>query len=224
MTRFKICGVRDVDSALAAAEAGADFLGFNFVHGVRRQLTFEQGRSIISRVAGELGDDRPGLVGLFADQEIDEVNEIIASCGLEYAQLCGSEEPDYWDQVRANIIKQVRVKPLASEQETVDATLVRVKDVVSRGNIALLDSYKKGALGGTGHTFDWSIAAQVAQEYDVVLAGGLAPDNVVTAIRHVNPWMVDVSTGVETDGAKDPTRIRAFAEAVRSASSEAVDS
>ena len=129
----------------------------------------------------ELGEDRPGLVGLFADQEIDEVKEIIASCGLEYAQLCGSEEPDYWDQVRANIIKQVRVKPLASEQETVDATLARVKDVVSRGNIALLDSYKKGALGGTGHTFDWSIAAQVAQEYDVVLAGGLSPDNVATS-------------------------------------------
>ena len=175
MTRFKICGLRDVESSLAAADAGADFLGFNFVHGVRRQITFEEGRSIISRVAGEVGEDRPGLVGLFADQDIDEVNEIIASCDLDYAQLCGSEEPDYWDQVRANIIKQIRVKPLASEQETVDATLARVKDVVSRGNIALLDSYKKGALGGTGHTFDWSIAAQVAQEYDVVLAGGLAP-------------------------------------------------
>jgi phosphoribosylanthranilate isomerase len=224
MTRFKICGLRDVESSLAAADAGADFLGFNFVHGVRRQITFEEGRSIISRVAGEVGEDRPGLVGLFADQDIDEVNEIIASCDLDYAQLCGSEEPDYWDQVRANIIKQIKVKPLASEQETVDATLARVKDVVSRGNIALLDSYKKGALGGTGHTFDWSIAAQVAQEYDVVLAGGLSPDNVARAIRQVNPWMVDVSTGVETDGVKDPTRIRAFAEAVRSASSEAVDS
>ena len=217
MTRFKICGLRDVESSLAAADAGADFLGFNFVHGVRRQITFEEGRSIISRVAGEVGEDRPGLVGLFADQDIDEVNEIIASCDLDYAQLCGSEEPDYWDQVRANIIKQIKVKPLASEQETVEATLVRVKDVVSRGNIALLDSYKKGALGGTGHTFDWSIAAQVAQEYDVVLAGGLSPDNVARAIRQVNPWMVDVSTGVETDGVKDPTRIRAFAEAVRSA-------
>ena len=127
MTRFKICGLRDVESSLAAADAGADFLGFNFVHGVRRQITFEEGRSIISRVAGEVGEDRPGLVGLFADQDIDEVNEIIASCDLEYAQLCGSEEPDYWDQVRANIIKQIRVKPLASEQETVDATLARVK-------------------------------------------------------------------------------------------------
>ena len=224
MTRFKICGLRDVDSALAAADAGADFLGFNFVHGVRRQLTFEEGRSIISRVAGEVGEDRPGLVGLFADQDIYEVNEIIASCGLEYAQLCGSEPPDYWDQVRANIIKQIRVKPLASEQETVDATLARVKDVVSCGNIALLDSYKKGALGGTGHTFDWGIAAKVAQGYDVVLAGGLAPDNVATAIRQVDPWMVDVSTGVETDGVKDKSKIRDFAEAVRSASAEAVES
>ena len=218
MTRFKICGLRDVESALAAADAGADFLGFNFVHGVRRQLTFKEGRSIIFRVASEVGEDRPGLVGLFADQDIGEVNEIIASCGLDYAQLCGSEKPDYWDQVQAKIIKQVRVKSLASDQETVDATLARVKDVISRGNIALLDSYKKGALGGTGHTFDWGIAAQVAQGYDVVLAGGLAPDNVATAIRQVDPWMVDVSTGVETDGVKDSSKIRDFAEVVRSAS------
>ena len=218
MTRFKICGLRDVESALAAADAGADFLGFNFVHGVRRQLTFKEGRSIIFRVASEVGEDRPGLVGLFADQDIGEVNEIIASCGLDYAQLCGSEKPDYWDQVQAKIIKQVRVKPLASDQETVDATLARVKDVISRGNIALLDSYKKGALGGTGQTFDWGIAAQVAQGYDVVLAGGLTPGNVATAIRQVDPWMVDVSTGVETDGVKDPSKIRDFAEAVRSAS------
>ena len=90
-------------------------------------------------------------MGLFADQDIDEVNGIIEACGLEYAQLCGSEEPDYWDGVRAKVIKQVRVRPLASDRETVEATLARVKEVVSRGNIALLDSYRKGALGGTGH-------------------------------------------------------------------------
>lgn len=218
MTRFKICGLRDVDSALASANAGADFLGLNFVHGVRRQITLEQGHSIVLRVVDELGENRPELVGLFADQPIDEVNEAIESCGLEYAQLCGSENPDYCDQVRANVIKQIKVKPLSSEQETVDVTLAGVKDVVSRDGIALLDSYKKGALGGTGQTFDWNIAAQVAQEYDVVLAGGLAPDNVARAIRQVDPWMVDVSSGVETDGVKDHAKIRAFAEAVKSAS------
>lgn len=215
MTRFKICGLRDAGAALAAAEAGADFLGLNFVPRVRRRITPDQGRSIVRSVAREWGGDAPGLVGLFADQDIDEVNGIIDACGLEYAQLCGSEGPDYWDGVRAKVIKQVRVRPLASDGETVEATLARVKEVVSRGNIALLDSYRKGALGGTGHAFDWDIAARVAREYDAALAGGLSPDNVARAIRQVNPWMVDVSSGVETEGVKDPVKIRAFAEAVR---------
>lgn len=216
MTRFKICGLRDVDSALVAADAGADFIGFAFVHGVRRQLTLEQGRTIIPRLRQELGENRPGLVGLFADQHIDEVNGIIEACGLDYAQLCGSEEPEYWDQVRANVIRKISVKPLASQQETVDATLAHVKEVVSRGNIAHLDSYKEGAFGGTGHAFDWDIAARIARDYDVVLAGGLSPDNVVRAIQQVGPWMVDVSSGVETDGVKDHAKIRAFADSVRS--------
>ncbi len=220
MTRFKICGIRDVDAALVAADAGADFLGFAFVHGVRRQLTLDQGMAVIPRVAEELGQGCPGLVGLFADQDTEEVNEIIEACGLEYAQLCGSEGPDYWRQVGANIIKPIKVKPLASEQETFESTLAQVRHIVSRDCIAHLDSYKKGAFGGTGHTFDWSIAAKVAQDYDVVLAGGLSPDNVAQAIRQVDPWMVDISTGVETDGVKDPKKIRAFAEAVRSASAD----
>ncbi|MCY4529649.1 MAG: phosphoribosylanthranilate isomerase [Chloroflexi bacterium] len=217
MMRFKICGLRDVDSALVAADAGAEFLGFAFVHGVRRQLTLEQGRDIIPHVADEFGENRPGLVGLFADQDIEEVNRIIEACGLDYAQLCGSEEPDYWDRVEAKVFKQIKVKPLASEQETVESVLAQVNEVVSRDGIAHLDAYKKGAFGGTGHTFDWSIAARVAQEHDVVLAGGLSPDNVATAIRQADPWMVDVSSGVETDGVKDHAKIHAFADAVRSA-------
>ena len=217
MMRFKICGLRDVDSALVAANAGAEFLGFAFVHGVRRQLTLEQGRDIIPHVAAEFGENRPGLVGLFADQDIEEVNRIIEACGLDYAQLCGSEEPDYWDRVEAKVFKQIKVKPLASEQETVESVLAQVNEVVSRDGIAHLDAYKKGAFGGTGHTFDWSIAAKVAQDFDVVLAGGLTPSNVATAIRQAAPWMVDVSSGVETDGIKDHAKIRAFAEAVKSA-------
>lgn len=220
MTRFKICGIRDAGTALTAADAGADLLGFVFVHGVRRQLTPKQGRSIINRVKGELGADRPGMVGLFADQDIDEVNEIVDVCGLEYAQLCGSERPDYWDRVQADVIKQIRVKPLASKQETMKAILAQVGRVVSRGGRVQLDSYKRGAFGGTGHTFDWSIAARVSREHDVVLAGGLTPDNVAQAIRRVGPWMVDVSTGVETDGVKDPSKIHDFAKAVESESSE----
>jgi phosphoribosylanthranilate isomerase len=215
MTRFKICGIRDVDNALVAAESGADFLGFNFVHRVRRQLTLDQGQTIIQLVIGELGDDRPKLVGLFANQEIDEVNEIIERCDLNYAQLCGDEEPRYWDKVRAEVIKQIRVEPLESSEETTAATLASVGEVTTHGRRALLDSYKKGALGGTGHTFDWNIAERVGQDHEIILAGGLTPDNVTQAIRQVHPWMVDVSSGVETDGVKDPTKIRAFADEVR---------
>ena len=217
MTLFKICGLRDIDSALVSADAGAALLGFAFVHGVRRQLTLEQGQAIIPRVADGFSGNRPGLVGLFADQDIDEVNRIIEACGLDYAQLCGSETPDYWEQVRARVIRQTKVKTLNSPQETVDAALVQIKEVVSRGNIPQLDSYKEGAFGGTGHAFDWDVAAHIAQEHDVVLAGGLTPENVTTAIRQVAPWMVDVSSGVETDGVKDHAKIRAFAEAVKSA-------
>ena len=218
MTRFKICGLRDIDSALVSADAGASLLGFAFVHGVRRQLTLEQGQAIIPRVVEELGQNRPGLVGLFADQDIDEVNHIIEACGLDYAQLCGSETPDYWERVRAKVIRQTKVKTLGSRQETVDAALTQIREVVSRGNIPQLDSYKEGAFGGTGHAFDWDIAARLSENYDVVLAGGLTPDNVATAIRQVDPWMVDVSSGVETNGVKDHAKIHAFAEAVRSAS------
>ena len=184
----------------------------------RRQLTLEQGQAIIPRVADGFSENRPGLVGLFANQDIDEVNRIIEACGLDYAQLCGSEKPDYWDQVRAKVIRQTKVKTLGSLQETVDSALAGIQKVVSRGNIPQLDSYKEGAFGGTGHAFDWDVAAQIAQEHDVVLAGGLTPENVATAIRQVDPWMVDVSSGVETDGVKDHAKIRAFAEAVRSAS------
>ena len=127
MTPFKICGLRDIDSAFVSADAGAALLGFAFVHGVRRQLTLEQGQAIIPRVADEFSENRPGLVGLFADQDIDEVNGIIEACGLDYAQLCGSETPDYWDQVRARVIRQTKVKTLGSRQETVDAALAQIR-------------------------------------------------------------------------------------------------
>ena len=216
MMRFKICGLRDVEAALAAANSGADLLGFVFVRGVRRQLTLDQGRSVIGRVAAELGADRPALVGLFANQSVDDVNHIIEECSLEYAQLCGSEQPDYWDRILASVIKQVRVKP----DDSAEATLARVRDVAARGRRAQLDAYERGALGGTGRSFDWNVAAQVAREYDIVLAGGLSAENVANAIRQVRPWMVDVSSGVETNGIKDPSKIHEFARAVHSASSE----
>ncbi len=217
MTAFKICSLRDAPNALAAAEAGASYIGFNFVHGVRRQLTPDQASEIIDRYRGYRGDGGPALVGLFADQPIDEVNRILRRCGLQYAQLCGGEPPAYWEDVEASVIKVVRVREDLGIEKAASLAMASVEEVVAARHTPHLDKYEPGRLGGLGKTFDWSIAARVAARYDVVLAGGLSPDNVADAIAAVRPWMVDVSSGVETDGDKDPAKIRAFARAVSAA-------
>ena len=222
MTVMKICGMREVAHALVAAEAGADLLGFVFVHGVRRQLEVEQARSIIDeyrRLSALPGvpasPGSPRLVGLFANQSLSEVNHVIPRCGLELVQLCGDEERDYWRQVDADVIRQVRIDDTAPHSQAVSDALRRVEEASSAGCIPLLDKQEAGQLGGTGRTFDWSIAKEVASRFDVLLAGGLTPGNVREAIDAVVPWGVDVSSGVEAGGAKDPGKIVEFAKAVR---------
>ena len=224
MTLVKICGMREAAHALIATEAGADLLGFVFVHGVRRQLAVEQARSIIDeyrRLRASTGDSagpsRPRLVGLFANQPLSEVNTVIARCGLDLAQLCGDEGPDYWGQVDADVIRQVRIDDTAPHAVAVADALRRVEAASAAGCIPLLDKQEAGQLGGTGRTFDWSIAREVAARFDVLLAGGLSPANVRQAIAAASPWGVDVSSGVETGGVKDPAKIVEFARTARAA-------
>ena len=216
MTRFKICGLRDVSNALVAAESGADFLGFVFVEGVRRQLTPSEGSEIIYefRMAFD-GDKMPRLVGLFANQTADFVNGVIHRCGLDYVQLCGDETPEFWAELAAPVIRQIKVREDLPRDEVVSLASEQVAEALDGGHIALLDKHKPGALGGTGIAFDWSVAREVSSGDSVLVAGGLHPLNVGEAIRVAAPWGVDVSTGVETDGVKDAGKIRAFATAVR---------
>ena len=214
MTKFKICGLRSANHAVAAADTGADFLGFVFVPEVRRQLLAEQARNIIQDYRRVNGNGGPKLVGLFANQPLEEVNSICEFCRLDIAQLCGNESPEYWKQIQVPIIKQIKVKNLDNHQSTVSDILRRVEEVVSNGQVALLDNYEKGSLGGTGRNFDWRIASEISRHHAYLLAGGLSPDNVHQAIIESNPWGVDVSSGVETNGVKDPKKITAFAQAV----------
>ena len=218
MTHFKICGLRDVPNALVAAESGADFLGFNFVEGVRRQLQPAEGSQIIYdfRMAFD-GDAMPGIVGLFANQDAGFINDIIHRCGLDYVQLCGDEPPEFWDELAAPVIRQVKVREDLPRSEAVSLVSERVAETLAAGHMALLDKHQPGALGGTGKTFDWSIARGLASDSPVMVAGGLNPRNVAEAIAIAAPWGVDVSSGVETDGIKDADKIRAFAAAVRAA-------
>ena len=217
MTAFKICGLREVSHAVIAAEVGADFLGFVFVPGVRRQVSRQLAGEVIQEYRRLRGPNGPRLVGLFANQPVEKVNETVTFCGLDMAQLCGDEDAGYWRQVAAPVIRQVKVINRGSQERTVENVLGRVDAVISAGGMAVLDSYEPRALGGTGRTFDWTIAREVAGTRDLLLAGGLTSENVGEAISTVHPWGVDVSSGVETDGAKDPKKIVDFAEAVRRA-------
>ena len=217
MTSFKICGLRDAARARAAADSGAFLLGFVFVPGVRRQLTETEGRRVIESFREDSDVEPPRIVGLFANQPAEEVNRLAESCRLDMVQLCGDETPEYWERMNRPIIRQIKVVNSGCRERDVEQVMARVAEVVERGHVAQLDSYQPGALGGTGHTFDWSIAREAAKRYDFLLAGGLDPDNVREAIERVGPWGVDVSSGVETGGVKDVDKIAAFAAQVRAA-------
>ena len=214
---FKICGLKSLEHTLAAADAGASLLGFVFVPGVRRRISVEQARSIIQAVREQLGSSCPRIVGLFANQPLQEVNRTVRQCSLDFAQLCGDEPPDYWDNVDAWVMRQVKVDDTLPHRTAISTALNEIEEVVNRLHLTLLDKRLKGALGGTGHTFDWGIASEIAKRHPVFLAGGLAPDNVRQAIDAVRPWGVDVSTGVETNGVKDIAKIAAFGDMVRAA-------
>jgi phosphoribosylanthranilate isomerase len=210
MTKIKICGVRELSDALVAAEAGADFIGLVFVPGRHRRLDTGSARAIVSGVKTAAGTV-PQLVGLFADQPLEEVNHIIGSCGLDLAQLCGAESLGFCRQVRAPVIKVVHVASSATGDAALADLSGRILAYRAAGHLVTLDRLVEGLQGGTGQRFDWAIAAQLARRgHPFLLAGGLSPDNVAEAVAAVQPWGVDVSGGVETGGKKDPDKIRAF--------------
>lgn len=217
MTEFKICGLKSLEHALAAADAGASLLGFVFVENVRRRIAVDQAQRLIQAVRDICGADCPRIVGLFANQPLAQVNRTARRCRLDAVQLCGDEPPDYWDNIDTWVIRQVKVDDTQPRAIAVADALRQVEEVVNRVHLTLLDKRVSGALGGTGHAFDWRIASEIACRHPIFLAGGLAPQNVRQAIAAAHPWGVDVSSGVETDGVKDPAKIAAFAAAVRAA-------
>ena len=211
MTRVKICGIREEAHALAAIEAGADFIGFIFTP-TRRQVSPAKARDIVDAVKKSSSVIEP--IGVFVDTPASEVNRIADFCGLDWVQLSGNESWEYCRQIARPIIKAIRIGQQLREEINAELT-VGLKTVSAQRVIILLDSQVEGKYGGTGITFNWGLAQQVAKEFPVIIAGGLNPKNVAQAIKIATPWGVDVSSGVETDGTKDIAKIKAFIEAVR---------
>jgi phosphoribosylanthranilate isomerase len=201
--RIKICGITNAKDAELAAEAGADALGFIFVAGTPRCIDPETARGIIAGL--------PPLVtpvGVCADQPVAEVERLRQRCGFGTVQLHGAESPEYCRQLTGSVIKAFRVES-GQDPPAFDAYRVHAY---------LVDPFVKGKLGGTGTPVPLEVAVYAKAFGRVIVAGGLTPENVAHVIRHVQPYGVDVSSGVEAaPGRKDPEKVRAFIARVREA-------
>jgi phosphoribosylanthranilate isomerase len=202
LTRIKICGITHLTDALTAVEAGADALGFNFVPDTPRFVKPDQVAAIVAELPPFIT-----TVGVFASKDAAKLSTIANQCRLDAIQLHADVTPEFCRNLDRRVIKAVRVKDESS------LSILSDYDV----NAFLLDAYVEGMMGGTGHVFDWDLALKAKNYGQIIVAGGLNPDNVAQAVRHVKPYGVDVSSGVESQpGRKDPDKVRKFIDAVRS--------
>lgn len=194
MVRVKICGLSALEPAIAAVEAGAQALGFVFAPS-SRQVTPKAVRQIVQELPPFVAK-----VGVFVNADRGMVAETAEYCRLDVLQFHGQETPDYCQGWRQPIIKAFRVR---------DRSFL---DELPRYQVAayLLDAYVPGKMGGTGTSFNWELAREAKRFGPIILAGGIRADNVGPAIRLVDPFAVDVSSGVETDGRKDLQKIKSF--------------
>lgn len=210
MTQVKICGITRLEDALAAAELGAELLGFNFYSGSKRFIQ----TGACERITAEL--DRRGIailkVGVFVNAELKEIEAILSDCGLDQAQLSGDEPASLLLALGERAYKAVRPR---NQDAALEAG--RIIGMRTAPPVLLVDAHQAGAYGGTGQTADWVTAAVLARKYPLLLAGGLTPENVARAVRQVRPWGVDVASGVESaPGVKDRRKMAAFIQAVKS--------
>ncbi len=209
----KICGLREPRHTVAAAEAGADLIGFIFAP-ARRQVTPEQARASIE-AARAVAPGSIVAVGVFVDETPERIAAVVETAGLDAVQLHGDEPPGFAAQLTVPAVKAFKPKPGDAE----DAVAAAIADHQGPGGAvaALVDGYHPGSSGGAGVAADWALASRLARRAPMLLAGGLDPENVATAIRQVRPLGVDVSSGVEIDGTKDAERIAAFVAAAKGA-------
>jgi phosphoribosylanthranilate isomerase len=196
MVQVKICGICDAAGAAFAVEAGADLIGFHFCSSQRR-VTPEEAKAIVDGLAL-----RPTIVGVFIDQDPEEVRQIAELVGLDLLQLHGSESPGF--EAGRPVMKVLKVKD------------GEIPDADAWPDPVMLDSWSADQRGGTGQVWDWELARPLLETRKVFIAGGLEPGNVGKVVSGFRPYGVDVSSGVEASvRVKDPDKVRAFVHAVR---------
>lgn len=200
MTWVKICGTTNVDDALLSVALGADALGFVFAPS-KRQIAPSRARDIAARVPAEVL-----TIGVFRNEAKERVVDVVHSAGLSGAQLHGNESPTDVEWIAARVPTVIKAVPAGSDQaERAGEFAVPV---------ILIDAPQPGS----GEVFDWSLADALPSDKRILLAGGLTPENVASAIETVAPWGVDVATGVESEpGRKDPSALRRFIQNAKAA-------
>jgi len=209
--KVKICGITNWKDAKCSIDAGADMLGFNFYRNSPRYITPAKARRIVRRLPKHVS-----AVGVFVNELEEKMFAIARSVGLDRLQLHGEETPAAVSRVGRSlpVIKAVRATNSFRPSQ-----LAKFK----RASAILLDGFDRHLRGGTGKTFDWRVARRARRYARIFLAGGLTPDNIGEAIRAVQPYAVDVCSGVEAKpGRKDPLRIRALVSAIETAQTRKV--
>lgn len=201
---MKICGIRSLDEALAAVDAGADALGFNFWPGTPRHVDLKTAARIVAALPPFVA-----TVAVWVDPGLDELRRALGACRWSALQFSGTDLSASSSFPADLVLLTARLK---------DARALRIASALPRCAAVLVDASVAGSYGGTGRLARWDLAAKLARKRRVVLAGGLKPDNVADAVRAVRPYAVDVASGVESSPArKDPEKMRAFVRAAKSA-------
>src|SRR4030043_149414 len=197
--KVKICGITNIDDAVAAVDFGADALGFVFFEKSPRYISHADAAAIIKKLPSFAT-----TIGVFVNLKPHQVEKIIDLTHIDAVQLHGNEPPKMCN-ISRRVIKAIRVKSLQS--------LDPLDEYKDRVCAFLLDTFTPDVLGGTGQIFNWDIAIYAKQFGKIILAGGLTPDNVAEAVRRVRPYGVDVSSGVESEkGKKDQRKMKLFIE------------
>lgn len=203
--KVKICGITNPEDAEAAVEAGADALGFLCYRNSPRYVEPEVIKRIVARLPPFVLP-----VGVFVNEEVRTVRDLMDACGLSVAQLHGDESAGYCETLGRPVLRALRVRDRGA--------LLQLAEYRGRAGVRgfVVDAYAEDSYGGTGHTVDWDLAAEAARSAPIVLAGGLKLENVEEAIKTVMPYGVDVSSGVEASpGRKDHEKVRAFVRAAK---------
>lgn len=211
MTKIKICGLKNGAHARAAVEAGADFIGLVFAPS-RRRVNVTEARDVVQAV--KENDNDVVTAGVFVNEKAKNITAMADEVGLDWVQLSGGEPASLCRELDRPVLKVVHVG--GDKAVTVCRRLDRMeKALKGRQHLFLLDTRTPDGYGGTGQTFDWEAARVASARFPVMVAGGLRPDNVADVLEALQPWGVDVSSGVETEGTKDVDKIREFIRKVR---------